>query len=79
MGYGLHITRLDNFFEEDDSRKISFKEWAQVLNNDEEMRLDGFAEAATTNGDILRVESEGISVWTKYSGNGLNGNYAWFT
>jgi hypothetical protein len=78
MGYELHITRQENWFDEDDSRQISFDEWTQILADDKEMRLDNFAEATTTNGDTIRVESEGLSVWTKYSGNGLNGNYAWF-
>jgi hypothetical protein len=59
-------------------RQISFGEWTQILEDDKEMRLDGFAEATTTNGDRIRVESQGLSVWTQYSGNGLNGNYAWF-
>ncbi|MGB3007882.1 MAG: hypothetical protein WBC06_15315 [Chitinophagaceae bacterium] len=78
MGYELHITRKANWFDEDDSRQISFDEWTQILVDDKEMRLDGFAEVATTNGDTIKVESEGLSIWTKYSGNGLNGNYAWF-
>jgi len=78
MGYELNITRQENWFDEDDSQQISLDEWMQILSNDKEMRLDGFAEATTTNGDTISVESEGLSVWTKYSGNGLNGNYAWF-
>lgn len=78
MGYDLHITRQENWFDENSSRQISFDEWTQFLANDKDMRLDNFAEATTTNGDTIRVEREGLSVWTKYSGNGLNGNYAWF-
>ena len=78
MGYDIHITRQENWFDEDDTRQISFDEWKNILSNDNEMRLDGFAEATNTKGDTIRVESKGLSVWTKYSGNGLNGNYAWF-
>ena len=78
MGYELHITKQENWFDDDDSRQISFDEWMQILADDKEMRLDNFAEATTTSEDTIRVESEGLSVWTKYSGNGLNGNYAWF-
>lgn len=78
MGYEVHITRQENWFDEDDSREISFYEWTQILAHDNEMRLDNFAEATTTSGETIRVESEGLSVWTKYSGNGLNNNYAWF-
>jgi hypothetical protein len=78
MGYELHITRQENWFDEDNSRRIPFEEWTQILADDKEMRLDGVAEVTTSNGDTIRVESEGLSLWTRYSGNGVNGNYAWF-
>jgi len=41
------------------------------------MRLDHFAEATTVSGDLVRLENEGLAIWTKYSGDGLNGNRAW--
>ena len=41
------------------------------------MRLDGYAEATTPKGETIRVESEGLAVWTAYSKHGLNGNMAW--
>jgi hypothetical protein len=78
MGYDIHITRQENWFDEDSTRQISSNEWESILSSDNEMRLDGFAEATTANGETIRVSSKGLSVWTKYSGNGLNGNYAWF-
>jgi hypothetical protein len=78
MGYELHITRQKNWFDEDEFLQITFEEWTQILNNDKTMRLDGFAEATTTNGETIRIESNGLSVWTGYSGNGRDGNYAWF-
>ena len=78
MGYELHITRKENWFDEEGSLQISIDEWYQLLSDDKEMRLDGFAEATASNGETVRVESKGLSVWTKYSGNGQDGNYAWF-
>jgi hypothetical protein len=78
MGYDLHITRQENWFDEDNSKIISLQEWKHLVANDPEMRLDNFAEATTTSGDTIRVESDGLSVWTKYSSSGLDGNYAWF-
>lgn len=78
MGYDIHITRQENWFDEDANKKISLDEWKSFLVNDPEMRLDNFAEAVTTSGDQIRVESDGLAVWTKYSGNGLDGNFAWF-
>lgn len=59
--------------------RVSLKEWNELLSNDPDMRLDNFAEATTTNGETIIIESDGLSVWTKYSGNGLHENYAWFS
>jgi hypothetical protein len=42
------------------------------------MRLDGAAEAATPNGEKIKVENEGLAVWTKWSKHGRDGNMAWF-
>lgn len=78
MGYELHITRQENWFDEEDSNQISFDEWIKILDEDKEMRLDNLAEATNANGESISVGSEGLCVWTKYSGNGMNGNYAWF-
>ena len=78
MGYDVHITRRENWFDADDTRNISIDEWRDLIADDPEMRLDNFAEATTPVGDALRVESDGLSVWTKYSGDGLNENHAWF-
>jgi hypothetical protein len=49
-----------------------------VVQADPEMRLDGFAEATTSDGETIRIESEGLSVWTAYSGHMKDGNMAWF-
>ena len=78
MGYDIHITRQENWFDEDPDKMITLEEWKQLLADDPEMRIDNFAEATTTAGESIRMESEGIAVWTKYSGNGINGNFAWF-
>ena len=78
MGYDIHITRQDNWFDDNMSRKISLEEWTSFISSDTEMRLDNYAEATTTAGEFIRVESEGLSVWTKFSGDGLNGNHVWF-
>jgi hypothetical protein len=41
------------------------------------MRLDGFAEARLPNGEVLRIESKGLSVWTAWPGEGRGDNHAW--
>lgn len=76
MGYNIHITRKNEWFDEHDD-DISLDEWIGYVKEDDEMRLDNFAEAVVSNG-ILRVESEGLSVWLNYSEHEKNGNMAWF-
>jgi hypothetical protein len=75
MGYDVHITRKDEWFDEGGSQ-IDLKEWLAYIDSDAEMRLDGYAEAKAGSGDILRIESEGLSVWLNYSGHEKNGNMA---
>ena len=76
MGYDVHITRAEHWIESE-SNPITLDEWLTYVASDPEMRLDNFAEAEV-NGEILRVENDGLTVWTAYTGHGLNGNMAWF-
>jgi hypothetical protein len=78
MGYDVHITRAESWRDSED-QSISLDEWLAYIEQDTEMRLDGFAEAQIKEtGEILRVESEGLAVWTDYSSHGEGGNMAWF-
>lgn len=77
MGYDVHITRKENWFDEG-GHEIKLEEWKTYVSFDEEMRIDNFAEAKTDNGAIVRVDSEGLAVWTGYSGHEKNGNMAQF-
>lgn len=77
MGHDVHITRKTEW-SANEGAEISLQEWLDVVESDEEFRLDGFAEATTTGGETLRIESDGIAVWTAYSGDGVGGNMAWF-
>jgi hypothetical protein len=78
MGYDLHITRKENWFDEDDSNEIRLSEWIGYIKVDTEMRLDNQASATTDNGDNVTYKNNGLAVWTSYSKNGLDDNYAWF-
>jgi hypothetical protein len=78
MGYELHITRRENWIDEDVSKMITLEEWKNYIANDSEMRLDGYAEATTSNGESVNCSSEGLAVWMGYSKNHIDGNYAWF-
>ncbi|UPG91504.1 hypothetical protein L2Y96_06975 [Luteibacter aegosomaticola] len=66
MGYDVHITRKTEWFDEE-GPTISIDEWKAYIASDPEIRLDGFAEAIVGGGAVLRIEQEGLAVWTGYS------------
>ena len=76
MGYNVYITRREDWFAED-GPEISLQEWIDLVHTDKEMRLDGYAEARTANGDVLRVNDESMAVWIEYSKHDVDGNAAW--
>jgi hypothetical protein len=78
MGYDLHITRKENWFDEDESNEIKLTEWTEYIKADSEMRLDNQATATTDNGDNVTYKNNGLAVWTSYSKDGLDDNSAWF-
>lgn len=77
MGYNIHVTRKENWFDED-GPNISIDEWSTLVEGDAEMRMDGYAEATMSGGGKFRVESDGLAVWVAYSGHDENRNMAWF-
>jgi hypothetical protein len=77
MGYDIHITRASHWSESPD-QPITLDEWIAYVKSDKEMRLDNRAEATTTSGERLALESPGIAVWTAWGKNGIDGNFAWF-
>ena len=78
MGYDIHITRQENWYDDDKSLQITLGEWKVYVDSDPEMRLDNFAEATLPDGGKIRMENEGLAVWTKYSGDSIDSNHAWF-
>jgi len=76
MGYDLHITRAQDW-SESETFPIALEEWLAYIASDPEMRLDNVAEVEV-DGQVLRLESAGIAVWTAFSGHGVGGNMAWF-
>lgn len=77
MGYDVYITRQDNWYDQDDTKRISLEEWLNYVATEADIRLDNYAEANVSNGETIRLEADGLSVWTAYSGNGVGENYAW--
>ena len=77
MGYDVHITRKQRWSDVN-GPNIPLAEWMAVVGADPEMRLDGYAETRVGDGSVLRLENEGLSVWTAYSRHSDNG-MAWFS
>jgi hypothetical protein len=61
VGYDLHITRKQNWF--DASPVIDLSEWLEYVAGDPELQHDAFAEAVSADSSVLRVASPGICVW----------------
>jgi len=79
MGYDVHITRADDWTDSEKT-PITLDEWLAYIEADPEMRHDGFAEARTPEGHTLRIEADGLSVWTAYSGHDPEANTGgWFS
>jgi hypothetical protein len=76
MGYDVHIIRAAEW-SESEATPITLEEWLAYVAPDPEMRLDGFAEARTPDGRVIRVEGAGLSVWTAWPGEGEGDNHAW--
>lgn len=75
MGYEVHITKKDMYFDED-GEVITLESWKEYVKQDQEMRLDGFAETNTPDG-TLRIEDESLAVWTEWSKHQIDGGMAW--
>jgi hypothetical protein len=76
MGYDLHIARKEVWH--DDGLEISMAEWELLIATDPEMRLDGFAEAKTPNGSVLRINDPSLAVWVGHPEHGTRDGMAWF-
>ena len=77
MGYDVHITRKQHWWDESGAG-IPLAEWIALVRADPDMRLDRYAETRVGDGSILRIENEGLSVWTAWSSHGENA-IAWFS
>jgi hypothetical protein len=75
MGYDIHITRAEEW-SESEANPITLDEWRAYVASDPEMRIDGFAETKTLDGTVLRLEGEGLTVWTAWPGEAED-DHAW--
>lgn len=76
MGYDLHITRRENWFDEDGA-EITSHEWLTYVASDKSMVLAEKAEAMTDGGDSLAVSDPTLAVWTGWAGREPDQNEAW--
>lgn len=63
MGYDLHITRAENWWE-NEGKEISENEWRALIDSDAELRLTGFAEATSPQGETIRYENALLAAWS---------------
>ena len=73
MGYDLHITRQESWFDDDPERKIGLDEWLTILASHPDMQLDPDATETTSSGETLHAESLGLAIWAGYRGPGKDG------
>ncbi len=62
MGYEVHITRKEHWSDED-GPELTLDEWESTVQSDPELELREAAEAVTPTGEIVRIETPGLSVW----------------
>jgi hypothetical protein len=58
-----------NIVKETGKGKIELTDWLNYANRDNEMRLDGFAEATNPLGEHVKIENEGITLWLAHPEN----------
>jgi hypothetical protein len=70
MGYNVHITRAEEWFDSADS-PITLDEWSAYVRGDPELRAERSAAASQPDGSgSLEVELSGLCVWTGWSQHG---------
>jgi len=74
----IRITRYRGWGPRWRRTRISLDEWKKLVTSDPEMRLDGFLNTVTPTGRRVRVENDGLAVWTKCPSHDRDGNIARF-
>ena len=78
MGYHLHITRKDNWYEADGKKNISIDEWIRYVSGDKEMRLKNLNDLSIEQDEVFKYKNPGIAAWVANDPWELNTNKAWF-
>jgi hypothetical protein len=77
VGYDVHITRTKHWLDSK-KRPISLRAWLAYVKQDPEMELEEVAVGRVEGEPVVAYRSEGLAVWTVYSGHDPTGNKAWF-
>lgn len=78
MGYDIHITRRAEWCGEGEP-EISLAEWLAYVENDPEIRLDGYAQADLQDGSVLRIDDPSMAVWVAHPDHGDGVAWIWWS
>ena len=76
MGYDVHITRKDDWSDED-GPAISREEWLHYVNADKTMKLEREAVVENAKGEAFSVQDETLAIWTAWPARQPGKNEAW--
>lgn len=68
MGYDVHITRKEEWSDEDGPR-ISESEWRAYVASDPDMVITGVAEHTNLRGETIRLTQPSLTEWRGHSGH----------
>ena len=74
MGYDVHITRKQEWFDEKGPR-ITEDEWRAYVASDPEMVRSGVAEHTNPQGETIRLTHSLLTEWRRHS----SGSTVWFS
>ncbi|WP_153798744.1 hypothetical protein [Foetidibacter luteolus] len=64
MGYEVHITRKDNWYDVDASKEITLEEWIAYIANDREMRFDNLSKTSfAASASLSKNSSSFKAIW----------------
>ena len=77
MGYELHITRKNDFENEEEESSITLAEWLEYIQSDEELELTNGYQKNFPNVDTSWNNSPGFCLWKAHPENKPSDS-AWF-
>jgi hypothetical protein len=75
MSYGVHIKRTA---KGTDDNPIPLAEWLDFLRRDSEMELQPCFETKSPSGEVIRIPTQGLAVWTGHPDHSEKGAVSYF-